>query len=52
LRTPIKDEGSSGGLMLSDATIRMHGNQALMGIQQTHQELTQEALWREKCVFN
>jgi hypothetical protein len=28
--------------MLSDATIRMNGNQALMGIQQTHQELTQE----------
>ena len=37
------------GLMLSDATIRMHGSQALMGIQQTHQELTQE-VW--KCVFN
>ena len=33
------------GLMLSDATIRMNGSQALMGIQQTHQELTQE-IWK------
>jgi LAGLIDADG DNA endonuclease family protein len=28
------------GLMLSDATIRMNGKNALMGIQQTHEELT------------
>nr|YP_010721244.1 LAGLIDADG homing endonuclease [Cyathus striatus]WDS46395.1 LAGLIDADG homing endonuclease [Cyathus striatus]WDS46430.1 LAGLIDADG homing endonuclease [Cyathus striatus] len=33
------------GLMLSDATIRMNGSQALMSIQQTHQELTQE-IWK------
>nr|YP_010130233.1 LAGLIDADG endonuclease [Clavaria fumosa]QPZ51134.1 LAGLIDADG endonuclease [Clavaria fumosa] len=32
------------GLMLSDATLRMNGKNALMGIQQTHQELTQEIL--------
>lgn len=30
------------GIMLSDGTIRMNGRQALMGIQQTHQELTRE----------
>ena len=35
--------------MLSDATIRMNGKNALMGIQQTHQELTQD-VW-DKC-FN
>jgi hypothetical protein len=28
------------GLMLSDANIRMNGKNALMSIQQTHQELT------------
>lgn len=32
------------GLMLSDATMRMNGAQALIGIQQTHQELTEE-IW-------
>ena len=30
------------GIMLSDGSIRMNGNQALMSIQQTHQELTEE----------
>lgn len=30
------------GLILSDASIRINGRQALMSIQQTHQELTQE----------
>jgi len=33
------------GLMLSDATMRFQGNFALMGIQQTHQELT-EKVWQ------
>nr|YP_010846165.1 LAGLIDADG homing endonuclease [Cyathus stercoreus]WEV87352.1 LAGLIDADG homing endonuclease [Cyathus stercoreus] len=33
------------GLILSDASIRMNGRQALMSIQQTHQELTQE-IWK------
>ena len=31
--------------MLSDGSIRMNGNQALMSIQQTHQELTEE-IWK------
>jgi hypothetical protein len=30
------------GIMLSDGSIRMNGSQALLSIQQTHQELTQE----------
>lgn len=30
------------GIMLSDGSIRMNGKQALLSIQQTHQELTQE----------
>ena len=30
------------GIMLSDGSIRMNGTQALLSIQQTHQELTQE----------
>ena len=30
------------GIILSDGSIRMHGKQALLSIQQTHQELTQE----------
>ena len=30
------------GIMLSDGSIRMDGKQALLSIQQTHQELTQE----------
>jgi hypothetical protein len=29
-------------IMLSDGSIRMNGKLALLGIQQTHQELTQE----------
>ena len=29
------------GIMLSDGSIRMNGKQALLSIQQTHQELTQ-----------
>ena len=29
------------GIMLSDGSIRMDGKQALLSIQQTHQELTQ-----------
>jgi hypothetical protein len=29
------------GLMLSDASIRLNGSPALMGIQETHKELTQ-----------
>ena len=33
------------GIMLSDGSIRMNGNQALMSIQQTHQELTEE-IWK------
>jgi hypothetical protein len=28
--------------MLSDGTLRMNGKNALMGIQQTHEELTKE----------
>jgi hypothetical protein len=28
------------GMLLSDATLRMNGNMALLGIQQTHFELT------------
>lgn len=30
------------GIMLSDGSIRMNGKQALLSIQQTHPELTQE----------
>jgi hypothetical protein len=30
------------GIMLSDGSIRMNGKHALISIQQTHQELTQE----------
>ena len=33
--------------MLSDGSIRMNGSQALMSIQQTHQELTEEI--RKRC---
>jgi hypothetical protein len=33
------------GIMLSDGSIRMNGNQALLSIQQTHQELT-EGIWK------
>lgn len=33
------------GIMLSDGSIRMHGSHALMSIQQTHQELTEE-IWK------
>ena len=36
------------GIMLSDGSIRMNGKQALLSIQQTHQELTQE-IW-EMCI--
>lgn len=35
------------GIMLSDGSIRMNGKLALLGIQQTHQELTQK-IW-EMC---
>ena len=31
------------GIMLSDGTIRMNGNYALLSIQQTHKELTEGA---------
>ena len=31
--------------MFSDGSIRMNGNQALMSIQQTHKELTEE-IWK------
>lgn len=37
------------GIMLSDGSIRMNGTQALLSIQQTHQELTEE-IW--KMCFN
>lgn len=30
------------GIMVSDGSIRMNGKQALLSIQQTHPELTQE----------
>ena len=33
------------GIMLSDGSIRMNGKQALLSIQQTHQELTEE-IWK------
>ena len=33
------------GIMLSDGSIRMNGNQALMSIQQTHQELAEPKKW-------
>ena len=33
------------GIMLSDGSIRMNGNPALMSIQQTHKELTEE-IWK------
>jgi LAGLIDADG DNA endonuclease family len=33
------------GMLLSDATLRMNGNMALLGIQQTHFELT-NGLWK------
>jgi hypothetical protein len=39
---PLKVKEIICGLMLSDANIRMNGKNALMNIQQTHQELTQE----------
>jgi len=37
------------GIMLSDGTLRMNGKNALMGIQQTHEDLTKE-IW--KMCFN
>lgn len=39
---PLKFKEIIYGLMLSDANIRMNGKNALMSIQQTHLELTQE----------
>ena len=33
------------GIMLSDGSIRKHGNHALFSVQQTHQELTEE-IWK------
>jgi len=42
---PLKFKEIIYGLMLSDANIRMNGKNALMSIQQTHLELTQE-VWR------
>ncbi len=33
------------GIMLSDGPIRMNGKNALMGIQQTHEEFTKE-VWQ------
>jgi hypothetical protein len=33
------------GIMLSDGTLRMNGKNALLGVQQTHEELTKE-IWQ------
>lgn len=39
------------GILLSDGSIRMNGTQALLSIQQTHQELTEE-IWMFQIKFN